>query len=184
MSGGCTDFFKLINDTIADHVINKCCGNKVEIKEDAKNTRGKFVNITNITKAIALGLDVNKKDIYFLKNNTKINDQTIIHYDNGKVLVILLELKSDKIEKATKQILSGKAYIEFLLSILSVENKITISEVEYRAFIFTSKRIPVRKTTKKIRNLEPDRILDGVALKKLGTEQTYNFNELILPLKK
>lgn len=167
---------KILNDITIENVV----GNKLQVRERNNRAQGEAIEITSIKNSIVLGLDISDRKIYFLKNDSKINDQTILYFNNNTLKVLLLELKSRRKREYKKQILIGKAYIEFILAILDTENGFKIPNIEYRGFVFTINSRVKKQPTKRDKKFCPDEEVDGVFIKELKNNKTYNFNELIL----
>lgn len=184
MSNDFSHFEACIKDILNNEIVSKIVGNKLEIRE--KNERGEegrtgeFIEITNIKKSISLELDCSQRNIYFLSKNTKINDGTILYFDNNNLKVILLELKSKRKRNYKKQLLLGKAYIEFILSIVRIDKKINIADIEYRGFVFTTDIRGSRKKTTAKRGFVPDEVENGLKIKRLKNNSSYNLRELIM----
>lgn len=179
MSNSYDKFAEILRGILKDEIVTKLKGNLLEICEEDSKAQGKCVKISNITNSIALGLDTCNRNIYFLRDTTKINDHTIFYYKNERLKVFLIELKSKKKRKAKEQILLGKAYADFIINILKA-NDIIIKEIEYRAFIFTVDRRSVKKqTTKRTNNIKADWLENDIYAKELSNNKTYNFCELL-----
>lgn len=184
MNNDYSKFEQYVKGILNSEIISKVIGNRLEVKEEndagKSNRSGHFIEITNIKNSIVLGLDCSDRNIYFLSKNTKINDQIILYFNNNTLKVILLELKSKKIGHYKKQLLMGKAYIEFILSILKAEKEFNIPIIEYRGFVFTTDERVRKQPTRRKKSFIPDEETSGIKIKRLSNNASYNFNELII----
>lgn len=182
MSSSYEKFEESLKNILKDEVITRLKGNKLEICEKNSKAKGKCVEISNITNSIALELDRDNRNIYFLKDTTKINDHTIFYYKDEKLKILLIELKSRKVSHAREQLLLGKAYADFIINILKTKNVI-IKEIEFRAFIFSVDRKSARKqTTKRCVGMKFDWEESGIHAKNLDNNKVYNLSELVKPI--
>lgn len=168
-------FFEKVNPEIIENIV----GNRLKITEE-KSNKNREVNISSISNnCFAIKLDKQPRQIYLLKEYTKVNDELLLYLNNGKLIVFLIELKSDCISTAYKQIKYGKDYASFLINILQNEMNYTFSDIEYRGYIFTTSSSTKRTTGKKFKHRCVKK--HGIYYKKFPATDYY-FDYLALPV--
>ncbi len=174
-----SEFDKKINPS----VITKIEGENLTVIEENKGATGREVRIEQIRNALTLHLDDNKRKIYFMKVQTKINDTTILYVDEQKLYVLLIELKSKNMSTAKDQIKYGKIYSDFIVDVLRQDSNIKFDDIEYRGYIFrTDRKTSVKTSTVKVRNIVADDYKDGIYFKTFDNNAKYNFKTLVLPI--
>lgn len=173
------EFDKKINPK----VITKIEGENLTIIEENKGATGKEVKIEKIKNALTLHLDDNKRKIYFMKVQTKINDTTILYVAEQKLYILLLELKSKNVNTAKDQIKYGKIYSDFIVDVLRQDSNIKFNNIEYRGYIFrTDRKTGLKTSSIKQRNIMADDYKDGIYFKTFDNNAKYDFKTLILPI--
>lgn len=69
--------------------------------------------------------------------------------NKGEIYVLLIELKSGKIGGALKQLLSGKIFVDFIVSLINLHYGKNLS-VKYRGIVFSTRKTPKKKPTKRL----------------------------------
>lgn len=172
------EFYKKINPNVISNIEN----NNLFIEEPNKKATGKGIFIKNIFNSLTMHLDEKNRKIYFLKNETKINDATILYVHKQKLYVLLIELKSKSLRQYKEQICYGKLYSDFIINVLKENNpEIVFSEIEYRGYVFATGRNSheIRSTR---REIVAEEFKNGIYFKTFDNNKEYNFIELLLPI--
>lgn len=154
------DFFNHMKDLLKDDILENVCGNKLEIvenknelnndkKEKHQHYLGGKLIIKGIKNSLVIDLEKDNRTIYFLKQDTKINDKTIIYSNADNIIVNFIELKSNKESTAKKQIVASKAYIDFMFGLIKDKIKCDNFNIEFRGFIFSTNSKARIQTTRR-----------------------------------
>lgn len=118
----------------------------IVIEENNSNAMNKKVQFKKTSKAIVFSLEdiSHKKFFSSIKGLRKVNDGNIICSKEGKLFVLLVELKSDNPAKANKQIKCAMEDIKYIISILRIWYPDIIAgdlveKIEFRGIIFSSR---------------------------------------------
>ncbi|MGS7467768.1 hypothetical protein [Bacillus paranthracis] len=140
--------FDILEQVIDDRFRINNPGSKLELIEEQnlRNREGteKGVNIVfrNTGKCFAFSLDVPGLDpfpIFKPREGVKQKNDAIIYFErNQKKYCFIIELKSNKYNKAYPQLQSGKDFMEYLFAILDKNCGVSVKDVEFKFIIFTT----------------------------------------------
>lgn len=174
-------FFKSISEKVNPDIIETLEGKRLTIIEENKQSSNRKVNITHLSEAKAFKLDKQPRSIYLFKECTKVNDELIIKLDkSGKLIIFIIEMKSNDYKAAFKQINYGKEYADFLIGILEKEMDHKFKDREYRGYIFTS-HANAKKPISKEKSISCKK-MDDVYVKVFSCNADYHFKYLSLPV--
>jgi len=175
-------FISAIQRKVNPEIIEKIDRNELCIKEESKTSKNKKVIIKSMKKGcMAFNIDKHPREVYLFKEETKVSDEIIIYIkENKEIIVFIIEMKSDKISSAFKQIKYGKIYIDFLIGILEEEIGYEFHK-EYRGYIFTTK-CSEKHPTKIPKKIKATRKLGDIYLKSFPANSNHDFRYLSLPI--
>lgn len=174
------DLINILNKVIDERFIIIKANDEIIISED-KNTKGCKKITLNLKqkKVFSYTLDkerdknTNFRTFQFFNPTTasisKINDGNIVIVNNNKIVLLLIELKSERftLNDVLLKIENSKFFFNYLIEIInkSYNKNYKINDIEYKGILFTSKTTTKGTTTggKKIkfeiRNNMPFKIL-------------------------
>lgn len=157
-------------------------GGCYEFKE-AKSDKCKSIKIFTSGKSLALNLDRDdKKVLNFFDNTNKsltsMNDGAIILNKRDKLIILLVELKSNNSGNYLNQLKSGQNFVKYILNQIQLSTRLCINDVIYRGILFKTGRVTASKNTTKRTPLKyEDR--SGLMCLELPCNQEYRLVQFI-----
>ncbi len=136
--------------------ISNSGGNIIFNEPQTKPCKCKQVTISTCKKVFALSLDIKGLTPFNCFNNsakeyTKKNDGILFCGKGDKLVILLIELKSNNSGEYLKQLKAGRNFVQYLISQINTFSELNIlsKNIIYRGIIFKTRNIPSKGTTKK-----------------------------------
>jgi hypothetical protein len=169
-----------LSNTISKGLIIDLIKDELEIKEDGSPCK-KVILKSKRKQIFAFSLDTNLanrcKMFPFFNQSTqlinKVNDGIVFYLNDGKIFVLLIELKSNKLGDYKKQLQAGKNFVYLLLSTLnnSFSSNYTVEEENIKCLVFSLRKTIKKQGTKRA-NIIYEKI-DGLNIKELQCNDTH-----------
>ncbi len=152
------DVFTIFNEIIDNDFKLNTDPLIIEEKKNKGNdkSKGRYVTLKKTGKIFVFSFDKDEEKLRVFRffNNSakdinKKNDAIILCENKGEIYVLLIELKSGKIGGALKQLLSGKIFVDFIVSLINLHYGKNLS-VKYRGIVFSTRKTPKKKPTKRL----------------------------------
>lgn len=135
--------------------------NLLTIREDKNNSGnsslGSYVSFKKTGRIFSFTLDIDNSNPFpYFSERTGLkgkNDAIIFAEKDGKIFILLLELKSKNLSTSMKQLRSGENFVQFIVKTIELHFKGAINEqLEFRYLLFTTRKIPKKRTARLIIN--------------------------------
>ncbi len=139
-------------------------GNITFIEKQVSEGKCEKVIIQTSRKVFALSLDIKGLEPFScfnrsIKEYTKKNDGILFFLKNNQLIVLLIELKSDNLGQYLKQLKAGKNFSQYLINQINIFSELNIEkeDIVYKAIVFSTRNIPAKGTTRKLKLKFEDR---------------------------
>ena len=185
------DLIDILNKVIDENFIINKANDKIIIDE-TKNSKGckKITFNLKQKKIFAYTLDKDRdknsnfRTFQFFKSQTasisKINDGNLVIVYNNRIVILLVELKSDNftIKDVLLKIENSKIFSNYLIEIINANYKknYKLSDIEYKGILFTT-QVTKGTTTggKKVKFKE----INNIQFAKLACNRDYTLNSFL-----
>lgn len=172
-------FIALLNEIIDSRFILSNSGGRITFNEpQTREGKCEQVVINTTQKVFTLSLDIKGLTPFKCFNSsrekyTKKNDGILLCKKDKKLIILLIELKSDNLGQYLKQLKAGKNFVKYLINQINLFSELNIlnEDIIYKGIVFHTKRVPFKGTTRKQKLIFEDR--NGLSCGELNCNATY-----------
>lgn len=172
------NLFEILDEIIDNRFKISNSGGVIEIIENNNATcKNIKIQLTGKTFSLTLDNNVNVFNCFnsAIANITKKNDAILFFEQNRKIIVLLMELKSNNPGDYLNQLKAGKNFVEYLIKQIELFYPFNGENIHYFGALFQTRKVPIKQTTKKKNFVFEDR--NGLYCTTLKCNQQYKLQQ-------